>query len=157
MPRPSTGRPGEAPLLDQAFDASSMYQLRATVAAHAGQVGLSGPRAEDLVLAVHELAANVVRHGSGHGRLIVWRQAGELHCQITEEGGRHPGAATGTADAGTADAGTADAGTARNEAPWRVRPGHGLWLVRQLADRTQVLTGPHGATSTITFRLGQAR
>ncbi|MGI9006126.1 MAG: MEDS domain-containing protein [Streptosporangiaceae bacterium] len=141
--------PGDSPLLDQAFDASSMYQLRAAVAAHAGDAGLSRARAEDLVVAVHELAANVVRHG--HGRLLVWRQAGELHCQITEEGGSQPAAAVGPAAAGQDDTGQGDAAPAGP--PWRIRPGHGLWLVRELADRTHVRPAPHGVTSTITFRL----
>ena len=34
--------------------------------------------AGDVVLAVHELAANVVCHGGGKGRLRVWHLAG--HC-----------------------------------------------------------------------------
>ena len=63
------------PVLDQALDANSLYQLRASVAAHAVRAGLPQGRADDLVMAAHELAANVVRHGSGHGRLrICWRR-----------------------------------------------------------------------------------
>ena len=58
---------GESLALDQAFDGDSLYALRAAVAAHGSQAGLSEGRTRDLVLAVHELAANAVRHGAGQG------------------------------------------------------------------------------------------
>ncbi len=67
---PTHGGPGDGvqPILEQALDGDSLYRLRASVAAHALQAGLSQRRADDLVIAVHELAANVVRHGAlpGH-------------------------------------------------------------------------------------------
>ncbi len=78
--------PGGLPILDLRLDGDSLYQLRASVAAHAAQAGLPPRRADDLVIAVHELAANVVRHGSGHGRLRIWQHRDALHCQITDEG-----------------------------------------------------------------------
>src|SRR5580700_6002436 len=74
------------PILDQAFDADSLYALRAAVAAHATQAGLAPGRADDLVIAVHELAANAVRHGAGHGRLRVWRSDQALLCEISDDG-----------------------------------------------------------------------
>ncbi len=123
---------GPSLLLDQAFDGSTMYQLRASVAAHAGDAGLSRTRTEDVVVAVHELAANVVRHGGGRGRLLVWRHHEELHCQITDDGGQDG---------------------AHGGPPWRIQPGHGLWLVGRLADRTSQQQGPHGVATTITFSL----
>ena len=72
-PRPRPGMnlaagDGESPALDQAFDSDSLYALRAAVAAHGSQAGLSDGRTRDLVLAVHELAANAVRHGAGQGQ-----------------------------------------------------------------------------------------
>ena len=52
---------GDAPpLLDLVFDSGALYILRAEVLALAGQSGLSDDRAGDVVLAVHELAADVV-------------------------------------------------------------------------------------------------
>ena len=63
---------GESLALDQAFDGDSLYALRAAVAAHGSQAGLSEGQTRDLVLAVHELAANAVRHGAGQGRLRLW-------------------------------------------------------------------------------------
>src|ERR1700685_3299383 len=83
--QPAPGNQGHQ-ILDQAFDADSLYALRAAVAAHAADAGLSPGRADDLVIAVHELAANAVRHGAGHGRLRVWRADHALLCEISDDG-----------------------------------------------------------------------
>src|ERR1700686_2765081 len=114
---------GGRPLLAQVFDGGSLYALRAAVAAHASRAGMSDGRARDLVLAVHELAANAARHGAGHGRLRLWKTPDALHCEVTDDG------APKAADADGADTGSWDA------ALWRVEPGHGLWLIRQIADQ----------------------
>ncbi|HWN61892.1 MAG TPA: ATP-binding protein, partial [Streptosporangiaceae bacterium] len=53
-----------APVLDQEFDSGNLYALRAAVQAHVDQAGFSEDRASDVVLAVHELAANAVAHGA---------------------------------------------------------------------------------------------
>ena len=74
------------PLLDQEFDSGTLYALRAAVQAHASRVGLSEDRAGEVVLAVHELAANAIAHGAGHGRLRMWDLAGALSCEIVDGG-----------------------------------------------------------------------
>ena len=56
-------------VLEQDFDVGSLYALRAAVSAHAAEAGLAGNRLYDVVTTAHELAANAVRHGAGHGRL----------------------------------------------------------------------------------------
>ena len=128
---PSADR-GTEPILDQPLDGDSLYQLRASVAAHAVRAGLPQRRADDLVIAAHELAANVVRHGSGRGRLRIWRHDQALHCQVTD-------------DASAAD-----------PSSWRVQPGHGLWLVRQLADSLSMHSGQAGPAVTMSFALSGA-
>jgi anti-anti-sigma factor len=115
------------------LDGNSLYQLRASVAAHASQAGLPRRRADDLVIAAHELAANVVRHGSGSGRLRIWRHDQMLHCQVTDDGHAEPAAAT--------------------PPTWRIEPGHGLWLVRQLADSFSLHPGRRGSAATVSFAL----
>src|SRR5580700_8543561 len=75
-----------APVLDQEFDSGNLYALRAAVQAHVDQAGLSEDRASDVVLAVHELAANAIAHGAGHGRLRLWQVPGALCCEISDEG-----------------------------------------------------------------------
>ena len=74
------------PLLDQEFDSGTLYALRAAVQAHASRAGLSEDRVGEVVLAVHELAANAIAHGAGHGRLRMWDLAGALSCEIVDAG-----------------------------------------------------------------------
>jgi anti-anti-sigma factor len=160
QPGPPAGPP-DPPILDQAFDEDSLYALRAAVAAHATQAGLAPGRSDDLVIAVHELAANAVRHGAGHGRLRVWKSDRALLCEISDDGIPPPagtGDVTKPASAGdvTKPAGTEDvtkpAGTG-DVAQWRAEPGHGLSLVRQVADQASLHSGPSGTLATISFAL----
>ena len=86
------GSPAGPALLEQAFDSGSLYALRAAVAAHAAAAGLSRCRVYDVVVAAHELAANAVRHGAGHGRLRLRADGAFLYCQVSDDG---PGPAPG--------------------------------------------------------------
>jgi anti-sigma regulatory factor (Ser/Thr protein kinase) len=129
---------GLAPLLEQAFNRDSLYALRAAVAAHGAQAGLSQTRVEDLVIAAHELAANAVRHGAGHGRLLLWSHNGALYCEVTDSGPDPQ-----------AERESHQAQLLRGE------PGHGLWLVRQVTDEAVLRSGPDGTTATITFTLAR--
>jgi anti-anti-sigma factor len=131
----------QPPVLDQSFGADSLYTLRAAVAAHASQAGMPEGRIGDLVLAVHELATNAVWHGAGRGRLRFWKTADAVVCEVSDDG-----AAGG--DAG--DQGPAD------DASWSIDFGHGLWLVRQLADQTSIRTGADGTVAVVSFALGPA-
>jgi anti-anti-sigma factor len=122
-----------SPVLEQEFDANSLYALRAAVAAHASQAGLSEGRTGDFVLVVHELAANAIRHGAGHGRLRLWRTPEAVRAEV--------------ADDGAPDA------SARDAALWHAQPGHGLWLIQQVADQASLESGPSGTLAAVTFRL----
>ena len=135
------------PLLDQEFDSGTLYALRAAVQAHASRVGLSEDRAGEVVLAVHELAANAIAHGAGHGRLRMWDQAGALSCEIVDGG---PASSSGPADAdGPASADDPPAVTD----PWPAADGHGLWLVQLVADELDLRSGPRGTRAVVTFAL----
>ena len=127
------GPGGQSPVLEQEFDDGSLYALRAAVAAHASRAGLSDGRTGDLVLAVHELAANAIRHGAGHGLLRLWTAADAVRCEITDDGPAAAGPDT---------------------AQWSVQPGHGLWLVRQVADQASLDSGPSGTVAAASFALG---
>ena len=122
----STGSASEEEaVLDQRFDADTLHLLRARVAVCVAAAGLPESRAADIILAVHELAANAVRHGAGAGRLLMRAAGGMLCCQVTDTGpGPHP---------------------------WPLRQGHGLWIVRQLADRMAMTSGPEGSEITAFF------
>jgi anti-anti-sigma factor len=129
------------PVLDQVFDADSLHALRAAVAAHCMQAGLAEGRVGDLVLAVHELAANAVRHGAGRGRLRIWTAGGVLRCEVTDDGAPR----TNDAD---------DAAAAPDPARWNIEPGHGLWVIRRIADQTSLRGSPSGTVIAVSFTLG---
>src|SRR5260370_40054788 len=119
-----------APILDQAFDGDSLPALRAAVAAQAARAGLPPHRADDLVVAAHELAANAVLHGAGHGRLRLWQREKALECEGTDDGKPPaPGARPRPRDA----------------ACWPSERGHGIALGRQVADQASLHSSP-GAT-----------
>ncbi len=139
----AAARDGEPPALDQAFDGDSLFALRATVAAHGSRAGLSEGRTRDLVLAVHELAANAVRHGAGRGRLRLWTARDRIRCEVADGG----------ADGDPADEDSPGA-EAADAALWHVEPGHGLWLVRRIADGASVQSDPSGTVAAVSFRLG---
>ena len=141
----------QALLLDQEFDSGTLYALRAAVQAHAGQAGLPEDRVGEVVLAIHELAANAIAHGAGHGRLRMWELAGALSCEIVDAGpvgaGRPTGPSPGGAGRPTGPSEAAD--------PWSAADGHGLWLVRQVADQLDLRSGPRGTRAVVTFALPQ--
>lgn len=78
--------PDRPPILDQRFDGDSLYALRSAVEAHAVAAGMPAGRAEDIVICVHELATNAIRHGAGWGRARIWRLPGLLRCQVDDDG-----------------------------------------------------------------------
>lgn len=112
-------------VFDERFDASSLHALRERAAAGAAGTGMPEDRAADVLLAVHELAANVVRHGPGTGRLLMRAAPGALLCQVSDTG---PAAGR-----------------------WPVRQGHGLWIVQAVADEVRVSSSLHGSQVTAVF------
>ena len=132
---PSVG----AAVLDQAFDGDSLYALRAAVAAHAAEAGLSRQRVYDVAAAAHELAANAVRHGAGHGRLRLWADGQVLRCQVSDDGpaGQDP--------------------ARPDAAAWGREHGHGLWIIDEVADQVSLNRAPSGTTVTVTFAISSPR
>ena len=166
-------------LLDQEFDPDTLHALRAALWAHARQAGLAEDLVGDLVLAVHELAANAIAHGAGYGHLRLWHQPGTLSCEITDDG---PAAQSGSAETGTSPksggpprpdppesggpprpdppesggsphADPPKSSSAGTPATWPVTAGHGLWLARRLAARLDLWSDRRGSRAVITFVL----
>ena len=123
-----SGTDAESVELNREFDAATLAGLRDAVLVFAAAHGMSRGRATDVMLAVHELAANAVRHGPGHGRLRMRVTARTLRCEVS--------------DPGQAD-----------DDPWEVKEGHGLWLVGKTADDVSVSAGPGGCRITMRFAL----
>jgi len=133
-------------VLDRGFDTDALAGLREAVLDYATACGMQEDRAIDVMLAVHELAANAVRHGPGHGRLRIHVTASTLHCEVSDPGppnrnGRVPDGAAGQAPG------------APGAMPWPVEEGHGLWLVRTVADHVSVTCGPRESLITAVFVL----
>ena len=122
-------------VLEQAFDGDSLYALRSAVAAHAASAGLTRQQVYDVVATAHELAANAVRHGAGHGRLRLWADGQALHCQVSDDG----------------PAGQDPART--DAAAWRREHAHGLWIIDKVADQVALDRAPSGTTVTATFTI----
>jgi anti-sigma regulatory factor (Ser/Thr protein kinase) len=112
--------PAAAELLG--FDGDGLRDVRTVVARHAA-AGHSRSRAEDLVLAVSEVAANSVRHGGGQGVLRIWREDGSLVCEVR--------------DRGQID----DPLVGRRQPGPEQLSGRGLWIAHQLCDLVQLRSG----------------
>jgi anti-sigma regulatory factor (Ser/Thr protein kinase) len=155
------------PILDQDFDSATLYTLRAAVQAHADRVGLSENRINEVVLAVHELAANAIAHGGGRGRLRMWDLSGTLSCEVMDDGPASTAAVLGlpeVPDPWSAAPGRSEVpdpwpaaptapGVSEAPDPWPAEDGHGLWLVRQVADHLDLRSGPRGTRAVVTFAL----
>jgi anti-sigma regulatory factor (Ser/Thr protein kinase) len=117
--------------LEFAFGAEPLTGLRAFVSRYAAGTGLDAEQRAKLVLAVHEVASNSLRHGGGHGTLRIWQEPGALVCEVRDQG--------------------------RLDQPLagRVRPatehvgGRGLWLANQLCDLVQLRTFPTGTVTRL--------
>jgi anti-sigma regulatory factor (Ser/Thr protein kinase) len=141
---PGQPRRGTVPDLDRPFDAGSLSALRAAAAAQATGAGMPAHRVADVVIAIHELAANAVRHGAGAGRLRIWTTREELHCQVEDHG---PASSAGNPAREPGSRNLADR--------WPRDRGHGLWVVRQLTDHMTLRSGLDGTCAAIIFSLSR--
>ncbi|GGQ71638.1 ATP-binding protein [Couchioplanes azureus] len=104
-------------------DVTQLRRLRSVMNAWAAAHRFAEEPADDLVVAVVEVAANGLRHGTAPVRVRAWHHHDTLVVQCDDPGG-HPVPAT----AGYRRPGSADA----------TPGGRGLWLARQLADMVQI-------------------
>ncbi|GAC1327355.1 MAG: sensor histidine kinase [Mycobacteriales bacterium] len=108
------------------FDGSDLPMIRRMVAGHATAMSLPAERTGELVLTMHEIAANSVRHGGGRGVLRIWREPSGLVCEVR------------------------DSGYIRDPLVGRTPPqpadesGRGLWLANQYCDLVQIRSTPLG-------------
>ena len=127
---PSRSVPLPSPTNDAMYHTyrSDLSQVRALVLKQAREAGLAEGRANDLVLAVSEVAANTLRHTRSSGTLAIWHDEDEVVCEIHDEG------------------------TITDPLAGRRRPapdangGHGLWIVRQVCDLVELTSDATGTT-----------
>jgi anti-sigma regulatory factor (Ser/Thr protein kinase) len=125
--------PGNASSLTFRYEQSEVRRFAADKALGAR---LPADRVRDLVIAVGELAGNVLVHTQGLGTLTIWTTETDVIFQVSDSGQ------------------IADplAGTLRPE-PAEIESHRGLWLVHQVGDLVQVRTGPAGTTVRVHMRL----
>jgi anti-sigma regulatory factor (Ser/Thr protein kinase) len=107
---------------------TDLSQVRALVLKHATDAGLPDARANDLVLAVSEVAANTLRHTRSSGTLTIWHDPDEIICEIHDEGV------------------ITDPLAGRRAPPPDALGGHGLWLVHQVCDLVELRSDNTGTT-----------
>lgn len=108
------------------FQGSDLALIRDIVARAAQASRLTGDVADDLALAVHELATNSVIHGGGHGSLVVWDEHDALVVEVLDRGRIH------------------DPLVGRHLPDPLGESGRGVWMANQLCDFVQVRSGEWG-------------
>ena len=102
------------------FQAGTLTAMRELVATRAAEAGFPAQAAEDLVLAVNEVATNSIRHAGGGGVLRIWQEGETIICEIQ-------------------DRGSIDKPLAGRERPELGQlGGHGLWIANQVCDLVQI-------------------
>jgi len=102
------------------FGAWQLYEVRAAVEQAVLTAGYERPRAEDIVLAVNEVATNAVEHGATAAELCLWTGSDGFVCEV------HDGGTLGDPLPGL-------------RAPHPSEPrGRGVWIARQLCDSLHV-------------------
>lgn len=81
---PQPPAPAAAAVLS--YHHGSLPQVRRFTRDHASQAGVAGQGLDDLVIAVHELAANTIAHARGLGTLRIWTEQQRLVCEVTDTG-----------------------------------------------------------------------
>ena len=126
----------DAAATEVTFDDRSLRDVRGLVGTVARAAGLSRTRAEDLVVAVHELAANSIVHGGGSGVLRLWQADATVVCEVRDRGRiREPL-------------------TGRLRSPEERPGGRGVWLAHQLCDLVQVRSDDRGTVVRVHVRSG---
>jgi anti-sigma regulatory factor (Ser/Thr protein kinase) len=126
-------RPGDAP--EFGFEIDSLHELRGFVARAAAAAELSDERAEDMILAASEVAANSIVHGGGKGHAHAWNERGYLHFE------------------------SRDNGHITEPLVGRARPsmtqakGRGLWMANQLCDLVQIRSSEAGTVVRLRVEL----
>lgn len=117
-----------APAREFRFDATQLRDVRRAVDEALRGQGFPDSRAEDVTVAVNEVATNAVHHGTHTARLMLWTPEQDVVCEV-HDGGRLADPLPGLAPP--------DPGRAH---------GRGIWIARQLCDLLHVWgddTGTH--------------
>ena len=108
------------------FGAGDLDGLRAIVERLAVRAGIGRDAAEDVTLAVHELATNSLTHGGGVGSMAVWQEPDAFVVEVRDSGRIRDPMVGRRLSSGTDE------------------HGRGLWIANQLCDLVRVRSDPAG-------------
>jgi anti-sigma regulatory factor (Ser/Thr protein kinase) len=117
-------RPDAEPSRVLGFNLAGLHDVRQLVTATAVDSGLSGSRADELALAVNEIASNAVVHGQLPATLRIWQEDEELICEVSDTGD-----------------GIDDVLAGQLTPPSEGIGGRGIWLARMLCDAVEIRNG----------------
>ena len=126
------GTPPPAAPYAVSFRAHDLRQLRHAVAGWVARAGLQGQRAADFVIAVHEIAANAVRHGSPIARLALQITGTAAQAEIRDSGHWPPKSPATTVPGGL---------------------GMGLQVARRACDQVTIRRGVNGSAVILQISL----
>lgn len=115
-------------------DLASLGELRDLVGREASSLGLCDHDVEGLVLTVHELATNSIRHGGGTGLVRLWATEDEIVADVRARGR------------------ILDPLAGRVAPTLDIASGRGLWLANQLTDLVQIRAFPDGGAVRVRLR-----
>lgn len=110
------------------FDMDGLPEVRELVLRRSRQAGLPRDRAQDLVLATSEVAANSVHHGGGRGVLRIWQESGGVVCEVRDRGWIE------------------DPLVGRHRPSLDQLDGRGVWIAHQICDLVQVRSTREGTS-----------
>jgi anti-sigma regulatory factor (Ser/Thr protein kinase) len=114
------------PVLEKVFGAWQLNEVRAAIEEELLEAGYGLDRAEDVVLAVNEVATNAVEHGANEAHISLWLEPDGAVCEVV------------------------DRGTLADPLPGLVAPhssvprGRGIWIARQICDALHVWADDQG-------------
>jgi anti-sigma regulatory factor (Ser/Thr protein kinase) len=129
LPKPPAGA------AELAFERAELSSVRDFLRQQLVESSLSFGRIDDLLLATHEAATNCIRHGGGAGRIQVWREDGEVVCDVSGNGR------------------ITDPLVGRRRPDPRRGSGMGLWIVHQVCDLVQLRSNGEGTVVRMHMRL----
>ena len=124
-------RPEGEPSAVMDFKLADLQRVRRLVASKATACGLPAARADEIALAVNEIATNAVVHGRPPATVRIWAGDAELTCEVSDAGDGIKDTLAGQLA----------------PAPDAVG-GRGIWLARKLCEAVEIRNGA-GCTVTI--------
>jgi len=130
-------RPGGEPSVEIGFGLDDLPAMRRSIGSFAVSAGMRRSRADELVLAVNEIATNAVIHGRAPATVRIWRADDEVIVEVSDTGDGIRDVLAGQLTPSTTGLG-----------------GRGVWLTRLLCDAVEVRNGTGCTVSMHTLTPG---